>query len=50
MEKVAPAPAAKNVFMAMRAILVLPVVVEPALNPNHPNQRIKTPNAANGRL
>ena len=47
----APAAAATLVLSAIRAMLrSVPATVLPALKPNHPNQRMKTPSDASGRL
>ena len=47
----APAAAATLVLSAIREMLrLVPEVVLPALKPNHPNQRMKTPSDARGRL
>ena len=45
-----PAQPARNVLTMMRAMVPLAAVVEPALNPNQPRDRMKTPSAAIGRL
>ncbi len=48
-----PAADAKNVFTMMFPIASqFPMAprVEPGLNPNQPNQRIKAPTAARGKL
>ena len=50
MATIAPAAAAKLVLMAIRAIrFPLPTLrAEPGLNPNQPNQRMRTPREAKG--
>ena len=51
MAPMAPAAAARLVTKAMRAKLPPSIeVVEPALKPNHPSQRMNTPMAASGML
>ena len=46
----AEAHAAKCVFSAIRPMLTLALMVEPALNPNQANHKIKPPNATKGKL
>ena len=46
MAKIEPLHAAKNVFTAMRETVPSAVVVEPALKPNQPKNRMNTPKAA----
>ncbi len=48
--KTAPVAAARFVFTKIMAISLFAAVVEPGLNPNHPNHKINIPRAAIGIL
>ena len=50
-EAIPPAAAAKQVVTKVKEVSAGSADnTDPPLNPNHPNQRINTPAAANGRL